>query len=122
MVFEAKGAVRGKLLYVGIALKFVFVNEDGAVVHVSADPQLICKVGAADELSVHTKPSDLGCYYGARGQNRADLVAHGCSTSLLEYLPDGRERTGVKAELDDGRNVLRLHLYHVGFNTVRGFA
>ena len=41
VVFEAKGAVRGKLLYVGIALKFVFVNEDGAVVHVSADPQLV---------------------------------------------------------------------------------
>ena len=45
---------RGKLLYVGVALEFVFVNEDGAVVHVSADPPLICKVSAADEVSVHT--------------------------------------------------------------------
>ena len=45
---------RGKLLYVGVALKFFLVNDDGAVVHVSANPQLICKVSAADELSVHT--------------------------------------------------------------------
>ena len=58
----------------------------------------------------------------AHGQNGANLVAHGGSTGLLEYLPDGRERAGIEAELDDGRNVLRLHLYHVGFDTVRGFA
>ena len=83
---------------------------------------LVCKVSAADELSTHTKPSDLGCYYGARGQDGADLVAHGGSTGLLKYLPNGRERAGVEAELDDGRNVLRLHLYHVGFDTVGGFA
>ena len=86
---------------------------------------MICKVSAADERSVHTRPSDLGCYYGERGQTGANLVAHGGSTSLLEYLPDGRERAGVKAELDDDRNVLnvlRLHLYLVGFDTVRGFA
>ena len=105
-----------------IALKFVFVDKDGTVVHVCADPQLICKVSVAGKLSVHAKPCDLRCYYGASRQNGADLVAHGGSTGLLEYFTKGRERASVEAELDDSWNVLRLHLYHVGFNTVRGLA
>ena len=79
-------------------------------------------MSVADKLSVHAKPCDFRCYSGASRQIGADLVAHGDSTGLLEYLTNGRERACVEAELDDGRNVLRLHLHHVGFYAVRRLA
>ena len=99
-----------------------FVDDDRAVVDVSAYPELICEMGVGDVLAVETEPRNLRRNDGARRQNGADLVAHGGTAGLSEYFPNGREGAGIEAELYDVNDVLHVEFGHVGFYAVCGRA
>ena len=100
----------------------VFVDDDRSVVDVSADPELIGKVGTGDVLAEETEPRDLRRDDGTRRQNGADLIAHGGTAGLSEYFPNGCEGAGVEAELYDIDDVLHVEFGHVGFDAVCGCA
>ena len=99
---------------IGVAVEDVFVDDDRSVVDVSADPELISKVGAGDVLAEETEPGDLRRDDGTRRQNGADLIAHGGTAGLSEYSPYGCEGAGVEAELYDIDDVLHVEFGHVG--------
>jgi len=94
------------------------VHDDRPVVDVATDPELVLQMGTADELAVHAEPRNFSGNDGAGGQDGADLVAHGGAARLLEDFPNSCKGTGIKAELGDARDVLRVDGGHVSFDAM----